>query len=147
MFIVFWMTQTTVTLSFGPWNHTTSTVCHVTPGYNYTTMTISGPNNAIWYDMIWYDTRHLGSWWVFFFINYSLFLYLLLFIIGFWMYPNGGTSNRAQDRHISSPYRCHVTHHHYPTSRDLPLPRHTKPTTWKHTPGPNDGNTTIVRAK
>ena len=104
----------------------TSTVCHVTTRYNDATTTISGPNDA--YRVVW----ALGEC---FFLIIRCLLYLLLFIIGFRMYPNGGTSNRARDTsraltvatsHTTTtrplgPCHCHVTPNpHHPKTHTGP---------------------------
>ena len=95
----------------------TSTVCHVTTRYNDATTTISGPNDA--YRVVW----ALGEC---FFFNYSLSFILTAIYHRVSNVPKRRDQQQGS-RHVSSPYRCHVTHHHYPTSRAMPLPCHTKP--------------------
>ena len=61
-----------------------------------------------------------------FFYNYSLSFILTAIYYRVSNVPKRRDQQQGS-RHVSSPYRCHVTHHHYPTSRAMPLPCHTKP--------------------
>ena len=105
----------------------TSTVCHVTTRYNDDIR----PKRRV--------SRRLGPWWVFF-LNYSLSFILTAIYYRVSNVPKWRDQQQGL-RHVSSPYRCHVTHHHYPTSRAMPLPRHTKPPPPEN---PHRARTTVV---